>query len=64
MLCPSFHFKHYKEIDMAQSREEKNKAAIQRQAEYNSLTTGEKIKRAKSRRGESKKEIARLEANR
>lgn len=42
-------------------RKERREQAAIRQAEYNALSTGEKIARARSRRGSSKKEITRLE---
>ena len=41
---------------------EKRNAAIDRQIKYDSLTTKEKIDLAKSKRGKSKKELARLGA--
>ena len=45
---------------MAQRKEDKRKAAENRQAEYDKLSTKQKIERAKKRRGKSEKEIARL----
>jgi hypothetical protein len=39
---------------------QKRKEAETRQAEYDSLTISQRIERAKSRRGQSKKEITRL----
>lgn len=41
-------------------RAERREQAAIRQAEYDALTKAEKIVRAKSRRGESKKELRRL----
>ena len=39
-------------------------AALKRQAKYDSLTTDQKIAKVKSRCGNSKKEISKLEAKR
>jgi hypothetical protein len=41
-------------------RKERQEQAAIRQAEYDALSTEQKIARAKSRRGNSKKELARL----
>ena len=43
-------------------RAQTRKEAEERQAKYDSLSIDEKIKLAKSRKGESKKEIAKLMA--
>lgn len=45
-------------------REAKREEAETRNARYNRLSTSDKIKLAKSRPGESKREVARLEARR
>lgn len=42
-------------------RKQRNEEAAVRQEEYDALSTEQKIARAKSRRGESKKELRRLE---
>lgn len=51
----------YNSIKLHMKKDRKRSEAEVRQEEYNSLTVKERIKRAKSRRGESKKELARLE---
>lgn len=45
---------------MEQDKENKRKEAEERQAEYDKLTTQQKIDRAKKRPGNSKKEIEKL----
>jgi hypothetical protein len=45
---------------MSVGKQLKKEAALQRQAEYDKLSIDEKIRRAKSRPGQSAKEIARL----
>jgi len=44
------------------SKEQKRKEAEVRQAEYDKLTTAQKIARANKAQGNSKRELARLEA--
>ena len=46
---------------MPKTRKQKREEAEIRQKEYNSLTTEQKIARAKGRPGESKRELKRLE---
>jgi hypothetical protein len=43
-------------------KEERQTEALRRQAEYEKLTVNEKIRRAQSRRGESRKELRKLMA--
>lgn len=52
---------HYSHVKSDAKLAKRQEAAEDRQDEHNSLTTAEKIEKAKSRRGESKREIARLE---
>ena len=42
------------------TRKQRKEEAAVRQSEYDSLTTDQKIERARSRRGNSKREIERL----
>ena len=52
----------YSTYHLKAKKDAKRQEAEARQREHNSLTLSEKIEKAKSRRGESKKELARLAA--
>lgn len=45
---------------MAKSKGLRKQEAMDRQAEYDSLSLQQKLERAQARRGESKKEVARI----
>ena len=53
---------NYNSSFLQAKRDKRRKAAEDRQYKYDRLTTTEKVKLVKSRRGESKRELARLEA--
>ncbi len=52
--------KQYSSLKSKARKAKRKQEALARQSEYNKLTTKQKITRAKSRPGDSKKEIARL----
>ncbi len=51
---------HYSSAVLHKKREQKRLEAEERNKEYRSLSLSDRLKRAKSRRGESKKEVDRL----
>ena len=51
---------HYSHAKADARKDKRRDAAEDRQIEHDSLTTDEKLAKAKSRRGESKREVARL----
>jgi len=53
---------HYSHAKADKAKAQRRDEAFERQLEHESLSTSEQIQKAKSRRGESKKEIARLKA--
>lgn len=52
-----------KRMNHKHRRKQRAEEAGVRQSEYDSLSVGEKIKRAESRRGESRKELRRLRSD-